>query len=64
MEQPVKRRHHCPVCGSHELTRLGHGWRDRLVAWFVGAHKFRCFICGHQFVGHERIASESTRERD
>jgi len=63
-EQPVKRRRRCPVCGSAELTRLNRAWQERLVGWFVGAHKYRCFICGHQFMGQFRLERGREKEPD
>jgi DNA-directed RNA polymerase subunit RPC12/RpoP len=64
MDSATKRRHRCPVCGSKEITRMSHDWRAKLTAWFLGAHKFKCFVCGHQFVGHHRPGSESERDLD
>jgi hypothetical protein len=64
MDTATKRRRHCPVCGSTEITRLSHDWRDKVTAWFLGAHKFKCFVCGHQFVGQVRPGSDSSRDRD
>jgi len=57
-EQPVKRRRHCPVCGSEELTRLTRTWLERMVERLIDAHKFRCFICGHVFMGEVHVSDE------
>jgi transcription elongation factor Elf1 len=58
IEQPVKRRRHCPVCGSEELTRPISTWLERMVEKLVSAHKFRCFICGHVFTGQVRVSED------
>lgn len=50
-EQVAKHRRRCPVCKSEELTRLSRSWQERVIGWFIGAYKFRCFICGHEFMG-------------
>jgi len=49
--QVLRHRRKCPVCKSQELIRLTRTWKERLIGWFVGAHKYRCFICGHEFMG-------------
>jgi rubredoxin len=66
-EQPLKRRRHCPVCGSAELTRLTRTWIERMVERLINAHKYRCFICGHVFMGEFRASQDKNsgiREKD
>lgn len=56
-EPIVKHRRRCPICKSEELTRLTRTWQERVIGWFVGAHKYRCFICGHEFMSRANTST-------
>jgi len=41
---------------------MNRGWKERVMSWFIGAHKYRCFICGHVFMGQFHTPGEKSRE--
>jgi hypothetical protein len=52
VESAAKDRRRCPSCHSDKLTRLDRNWLERLIGWIVGSRKYRCFICGYEFLAH------------
>jgi hypothetical protein len=62
MEGPAKVRRHCPACGSDKLTRLNRTWLERMIGWVAGSRKYRCFICGHEFMARCETRGKSEAE--